>query len=128
MNFSKKEYLSYAVSKIAPAKTEDVLKAAAEPLRKKEDEIEKLRDPSHIRNLSKKEMLALYHDNDLPVSCCEVTRMPMVLQNWLDHTVTPVEVQERIVTQMRQEISKGEKLDLSRMITVHKSSSIIGGC
>lgn len=85
------------------------LEAAEESLRKTEDEIETLRDPSHVCNLSKEEMLALYRENGLAVSCCEVVRMPMVLQNWLNHTDTPQDVQERIIGRMKNEILGGEK-------------------
>lgn len=59
------------------------MEAAEEPLRETEDSIEKMRDPSHVRNLSENEMLALYRDNGLSVSCCEVTKMPVVLQSWI---------------------------------------------
>ena len=85
------------------------LEAAEESLRQTEDEIETLRDPSHVRNLSREEMLALYRENGLSVSCCEVVRMPMVLQNWLNHTDTPQDVQKRIIARMKNEILGGEK-------------------
>lgn len=85
------------------------LEAAEESLRKTEDAIETLRDPSHVRNLSREEMLRLYRENGLSVSCCEIVRMPMVLQNWLNHTDTPQDVQEHIIARMENEISGGEK-------------------
>ena len=59
------------------------LEAAEESLRNTEDEIDRLRVPSHMRNLSRAEMLALYQTHDLPVECCEVVK-PAVLQNgWI---------------------------------------------
>lgn len=59
------------------------LEAAEESLRNTEDEIERLRLPSHMRNLSRAEMLALYQTHDLPVECCEAVK-PAVLQNgWI---------------------------------------------
>ena len=85
------------------------LEAAEESLRDVEDEIERLRDPSHVRNLSRAEMLALYQTHGLSVECCEVVKMPLVLQNWLDHTQTPQEVQTEIVRRMEREIAGGEK-------------------
>ncbi len=85
------------------------MEAAEEDLRKTEDEIEKLRDPSHVRNLSQAEMLALYETHGFAVSCCEVVRMPMVLQNWLDHTQTPPEIQAQIRAKMQSDISGGSK-------------------
>lgn len=84
------------------------LKAAEEPLRNTEDEIERLLVPSRMRNLSRVEMLALYQTHDLPVECCEVVK-PAVLQKWLDHTQKPQEVQMDIVRQMEREIACGEK-------------------
>lgn len=59
------------------------LEAAEESLRNTEDEIDRLRVPSHMRNLSRAEMLALYQTHDLPVECCEAVK-PAVLQNgWI---------------------------------------------
>lgn len=84
------------------------LEAAEESLRNTEDKIERLRVPSHMRNLSRAEMLALYQTHDLPVECCEAVK-PEVLQKWLGHTQTPQEVQMDIVRQMEREISGGEK-------------------
>ena len=88
------------------------LEAAEESLRNTEDEIERLRVPSHMRNLSRVEMLALYQTHDLPVECCEVVK-PAVLQKWLDHTQKPQEVQMDIVRQMEREITGGEKTDFA---------------
>ena len=88
------------------------LEAAEESLRNTEDKIERLRVPSHMRNLSRAEMLALYQTHDLPVECCEAVK-PAVLQKWLDHTQTPKEVQMDIVQQMEREITGGEKTDFA---------------
>ena len=85
------------------------MEAAEEPLRKTEDSIEKMRDPSHVRNLSENEILALYRDSGLSVSCCEVTKMPVVLQSWLEHTKTPPEIQAQIKDKMMDELSGGSK-------------------
>ena len=65
------------------------MEAAEEPLRETEDAIERMRDPSHVRNLSREEMLSLYRRHGITGSFCETVRMPMVLQNRLDHTKTP---------------------------------------
>lgn len=89
------------------------MEAAEEPLREAEDSIEKMRDPSHVRNLSENEMLALYRDSGLSVSCCEVTKMPVVLQSWLEHTKTPPEIQKQIETKMLDEINGGRKTGFS---------------
>ena len=88
------------------------LDAAEESLRNTEDEIERLRVPSHMRNLSRAEMLALYQTHDLPVECCEAVKLA-VLQKWLGHTQTQQEVQMDIVRQMEREITGGEKTDFA---------------
>ena len=85
------------------------MEAAEESLRETEDHIERMRDPSHVRNLSQSEMLALYGQHNLPVSCCEMVKMPMVLQNWLDNTATPQDVQKQIIGKMETELSGGDK-------------------
>ena len=55
VNFTKKEYLDYTVDAANPAGTDIVLEAADEPLRKTEGEIETLRDPSHVKSLSRED-------------------------------------------------------------------------
>ena len=55
------------------------MEAAQEDLRAAEDALEKLRDPSHVRSLSRAEMLALYEAHGLSVEACEVVRMPVHL-------------------------------------------------
>lgn len=85
------------------------MEAPEKDLRKTRNEIEKLRDPSHVKSLSKEEMLCLYREHRLNISCCETVRMPTVLQNWLDHTETPSAIQEQIKTKMQREISGGSK-------------------
>lgn len=90
MNFSKKEYLNHTVSKIAPAGTDN-----------------ELRDPSHVRCLSKEEMLAPYQENGLTISCDEIVKIPVILQNWMDHTATPPEVQAQIKAKMERDIAGG---------------------
>ena len=59
------------------------MEAAEEYLRLTEDEIDNLRDPSHVRNLSRKEMLDLFSAHDLDVICCEATEIPLDLHNWV---------------------------------------------
>lgn len=89
------------------------MEAAEEQLRETGDAIERMRDSSHVRNLSREEMLSLYRKNGLSVSCCETVGMPMVLQNWLDHTKTPEPVQKEIKALMANELSGGKKTGFS---------------
>ena len=49
------------------------MEAADEVLRNTEDEIETQRDPSHVKNLSKAEMLNLFGTHGLAVEKCETT-------------------------------------------------------
>lgn len=89
------------------------MEAPEEPLRTVRDELETLRDPSHVRNLNHDEMLALYQAQGLNVTCCETVPMPMKLQNWMEHTATPIDVQAEITARMRQELSGGAKTGFS---------------
>ena len=80
---------------------------APEPLRDTRDELERLRDPSHVRSLSRAEMLALYTQHGLEVTCCETTPIPVDLQNWLALTHTPAEVCRHIAARMESELQDG---------------------
>ncbi len=55
LSTSRKKYLDYTVNAASPAGTDIVLEAADEPLRKTEGEIETLRDPSHVKSLSRED-------------------------------------------------------------------------
>lgn len=65
------------------------MEAAEDDLRAQEDEIETLRDLSHVRNLSKQEMLDLFADSGLTVIKCETAEIQQKLVNWLDLTKIP---------------------------------------
>ena len=81
------------------------MEAAEETLRQVEDEIETLRDPSHVRNRSKAEFLSLYQANGLSVEICEITKIPVVLQNWMELTQTPDSTQNSIISRMEEEMN-----------------------
>ncbi len=85
------------------------MEAAEEELRQTEDEIEILRDPSHVRNRSKAELLSLYEKNGMKVDFCEITKIPVVLQNWMEHTKTPQDVQAIIIGKMEADLQGGGK-------------------
>ena len=89
------------------------MEAAVEELRDTEDEIETLRDPSHVKNLSKNEMLTLFASHDIKVELCENTRIKQKLDNWLALTKTPRSVQQEIRERMRAELSGAEKTGFS---------------
>ena len=73
------------------------------------DEIERLRDPSHVRCLTMAELKALFAAHHLTIEQCDVTPMPMKLEAWMEHTHTPEAVRETIRQRMQTELSGGEK-------------------
>lgn len=85
------------------------MEAAEESLRKTEDEIETLRDPSHVKNLSREEMLELFSICNLSVEKCEITEMPTCLNNWLDLTKTPDNIRQMIYDRLTADINGQEK-------------------
>ena len=89
------------------------MEAADEVLRKTEDEIETQRDPAHVKNLSKTEMLSLFETHGLAIEKCETTEMPQRLENWLALTRTPEPMQRKITERMRSELAGGEKTGFS---------------
>lgn len=80
------------------------MEAAPEEQRETEDEIERLRDPSHVKNLSKAEMQSLFIENGLKLEKCETVRVTQKLGNWLALTETPEHVQEMITERMKADI------------------------
>ena len=85
------------------------MEAAPEPLRETEDALERLRDPSHVRNRSREELLSLFSSHGLAVRHVEATRFPVRLTDWLDFTDTPPAAREEITARLRAELSGGEK-------------------
>lgn len=85
------------------------MEAADEHLRETEDKIETMRDPSHVKNLSIEEMRKLYSDNNLVIEKCEVTEMPLCLNDWLELTKTAVPVKEKIMNLMKADLNGQEK-------------------
>ena len=85
------------------------MEAAGENLRETRDEIERMRDPSHVRNLTGAEMLRLYQHHCLAVTYDEVTEIPVNLQSWLKLTKTPDAVQAEITKRFQRELSGGEQ-------------------
>ena len=85
------------------------MEASEETLRQVRDEIETMRDPSHVRNLSKAEMLKLFADHSLSIEKCETTNMPALLNNWMELTKTPAPVREEITKRFQDDLSGKEK-------------------
>ena len=85
------------------------MEAAEEELRDIEDKIETMRDPSHVRNMSKSEMLNLFAANGLSLSKCDQKDIQQKLESWLALTNTPKNIQNKITEKMKDEINGGEK-------------------
>lgn len=89
------------------------MEAASEEWRDVEDAIETLRDPSHVKNMSKEEMTNLFVTNGLSVQKCEITKIRQKLENWLALTKTPENIQQQITARMRADINGMEKTGFS---------------
>lgn len=81
------------------------MEAAQEELRRTEDEIETMRDPSHVKKLSKQEMDALFSENGLTIVKSETTQIEQHLDRWMALTKTPEPVQKEIIFRMKEEIA-----------------------
>lgn len=77
---------------------------ANEGLRDEIDRIETLRDPSHVRELTKEEMRALYLDAGLNMTLQEELEIPVSLEGWMELTHTPEEVRGWIRAAMSQDM------------------------
>lgn len=89
------------------------MEAAEEYLRQTEDEIETLRDASHVKNLSREEMLHLFEEEKIEVEQCTSTKIPVSLDAWMQLTKTPQNVQSEIQKRMREELEGGAKTGFS---------------
>ena len=85
------------------------MEAAEESLRATEDWLEALRDPSHVRNLSRTELTALFAGQSFSIEHYEMTEIPVSLQSWMELTKTPASIQEEIRTAMEAEINGARK-------------------
>ena len=89
------------------------MEAADKMLRNTEDEIETQRDPSHVKNLSKTEMLSLFETHGLAIEKCETTEMPQRLENWLALPQTPDPIRKKIRQRMQADITGHDKTGFS---------------
>lgn len=83
------------------------MEAAEEHLRDIEDRIETMRDPSHVKNRSQSEFLALYEKHGYTVTKQEATIIPVSLAAWLALTNTPSAVGQEIEDLMKAEMKNG---------------------
>ena len=84
------------------------MEAAEETLRNTEDEIETLRDPSHMRNLSKDEFTEMFRESHLTITTMDCTELPVSLSAWLALTNTPAEISADILKRLENDINGGQ--------------------
>ena len=79
------------------------MEATTEELREINDYIETMRDVSHTRILSRKELEALFAD-DFDILHEETIFVPVNLQSWMDLTNTKEDVQKDIMKRMKADL------------------------
>ena len=84
------------------------MEATEESLRAIDDKIEKMRDPSHTKILSREEFEKMF-EKDFTLQCEETTLVPVNLKSWMELTGTPEDVREEIVELMKQDLAGGRK-------------------
>ncbi len=85
------------------------LEAAPESLRAVQDKLETLRDPSHAKTLSERELCSLFENAGLKILHSEKTKIEMTLDAWLDLTKTPDDIRTDITKRMLGELDGGAK-------------------
>lgn len=85
------------------------MEAAPEELREREDTLEILRDPSHVKNRSLPEFLSLYKKYGFTVVKEEHTPIRVSLEAWLDLTKTKEESRRAIKKALEEELQGGQK-------------------
>lgn len=88
------------------------MEATEESLRTIDDKIERMRDPSHTRILSREEFEKMFQ-TDFTLQCEETTLIPVKLNNWMELTDTPKDVQEKIIELMKNDLAGGCKTGFS---------------
>ena len=92
------------------------MEAADSKLRDTEDNIERLRDPSHVKNMSKAEMLSMFAAHGLSIQRCETAEIQQSLKSWLALTKTPESVCKEITKRMEMELGGEIKTGFSPYI------------
>lgn len=85
------------------------MEAPEEPLRKTADEIETLRDPSHIHTLSRTEFTDMFRHNNLLVTMTDCIEIPVCVSSWLALTDTPTDISADILLRFKVETEGGLK-------------------
>ncbi len=85
------------------------MEAREKSLRDIADSFEILRDPSHVRCVSRAEFWQLAGKNHMSITYCEMIRMPVNLNAWMDVTKVSEEKRKSIQAAMAEDISGGQK-------------------
>lgn len=88
------------------------MEAVEESLRATDDKIEKMRDRSHTRILSREEFEEMFK-KDFTLQCEKTTLVPVNLKSWMELTDTPEDVQKEISDLMKAELAGGRKTGFS---------------
>lgn len=96
------------------------MEATTEDLRFIQDKIETMRDPSHVKNLSESEILNLFTENNLTVIKSDKTKIPVLLDAWLELTGTSTTTRNNIMEFMKVEMSGGDKTGFSPYMDENK--------
>lgn len=84
------------------------MEAAEEKLRTAEDEIERLRDPSHVQNRSREEFLQLFREYRFSIEKENTTKIPVSLEAWMELTQTPRTTAEEITARFLKDLAGGK--------------------
>lgn len=88
------------------------MEAVEECLRTINDKIEKMRDPSHTKILSREEFEKMFEKNFV-LQCEETTLVPVNLKNWMELTGTVEDVQKEITELMKADLAGNSKTGFS---------------
>lgn len=76
-----------------------------ESVRDEVDRIERMRDFSHVKDLTLEEMRALYEKNDMDILMQEKMDIPVSLEGWMNLTHTKEQTKAEIVSLMKEDVA-----------------------
>jgi SAM-dependent methyltransferase len=86
----------------------DIISPEDEATALRYNDLERLRDPTHTRALTRPELRGRIEAAGLLVDADEVREVPMRLDSWLDRTKTPAAPREAIVETLHEELAGGK--------------------
>ena len=95
------------------------MEARTEELREVADHFETLRDPSHVRCVSKAEIEKLSKEHKMDITFCQTIQIPVLLPAWLKLTKTPDDTSALIEEAMLEDINGGEPTGMSPYLQVN---------